>query len=289
MVLPLAGITCSMIEEGCDGDFLVWLREFVQRTGPYSLIVVDPVSRFCGADAEKDDAAGTRFCQALESLIVPAGGATIIGSHHVNKQSRGPGAVVGASSARGSSALVDGARWVAAMSVEVIPDGAIDTVLALTVVKTNYAKKPAPLELRYAEDGVLVPLLDEDRRAADKARDEADPQARRQRKREDAKYKRQAEIDAAVVKCLNATPGLGTSDLRVQVKAMAGCGTDADTAVARLIMDGKVRRMEGKTKQHFVVEDSGSSPSTEPRMPSATNHVSHDPFEEFDLMMNAAQ
>ena len=193
VALSLAGIACKMIEEGGDSDFLVWLRDFMQTTGPYALVVANPVSRFCGADAERDNAAGTRFCQALESLVVAAGGATVLGSHHVNKQSRGSGAVVGASSARGSSALVDGVRWVAAMSVEAIPDAAIDTVLTLGVVKTNYAKKPAALELRYGDEGVLVPLLDDNRQAADMAREEAEPQARRQRRRGEAKTKREAE------------------------------------------------------------------------------------------------
>ena len=74
VTLALAGITCPMIEDGDDGAFLVWLREYVKQTGPYALVVADPISRFYGKDAEKDNAAGTRFCQALESLVeTPAG------------------------------------------------------------------------------------------------------------------------------------------------------------------------------------------------------------------------
>ena len=138
VTLPLTGIACPMIEDGEDGAFLVWLREHVSQTGPYKLIVADPVSRFCGPDAERDNAAGTRFCQALESLVVPSGGASILGSHHVNKQSRGSGATVDASSAQGSSAIVDGVRWVSTIGVEHIPDAAIDTVLTFAVPKTNY-------------------------------------------------------------------------------------------------------------------------------------------------------
>ncbi|MBL9028176.1 MAG: AAA family ATPase [Myxococcales bacterium] len=259
VALPLAGVTCSMIEEGGDSGFLVWLKEFIQKTGPYALIVVDPVSRFCGADAERDNAAGTRFCQALESLVVPAGGATVLGSHHTNKQSRGSGAVVGAASARGSSALVDGVRWVAAIGVEFVEGGPVDTVLTLSVVKTNYARKPKALELRYGDDGELVPLLDDDKQAATKARDEAAPQARRQRKRDEAKTKREAEIDAAVLDCVRATPGIGASELRLHIKAKAGCGADAaDTAVARMIQAGRVQRSEGKTRQHFLVANASS-------------------------------
>ena len=255
VTLPLTGVACPMIEDGDDGAFLVWLREYVATTGPYALIVVDPVSRFCGQDAERDNAAGTRFCQALESLVEPSGGASVLGSHHVNKQSRGSGASVDASSARGASALVDGVRWVATVGVEYIPGVAIDTVLTFAVPKTNYAKKPPPLELRYSDGGVLVPLDSGDRESADKARSEADPRAKRERKREEAKSNRDAEVDAVVLACVTAHPGIGAADLRVRVKAKAGCGPDvADTAIARMLDAERIRRTEGKPKKHYLVE-----------------------------------
>ena len=266
VTLPLTGVACPMIEDGGDGRFLVWLREYVSKTGPYSLIVADPVSRFCGPDAERDNAAGTRFCQALESLVTPSGGASVLGGHHVNKQSRGSGATLDASSARGSSAIVDGVRWVSTIAIENIPNAAIDTVLTFAIPKTNYAKKPPPLELRYSDGGVLVPLGESDRETADKARDEADPRARKERKREEAKTVRYTEIDKAVLACVKAKPGIGATDLRTQVKAMAGCGPDAaDTAIARTIQAGRVRRTEGKTKGHHIVEPAATAtPVSEP-------------------------
>lgn len=253
VTLPLAGITCPMIEDGEDGAFLVWLREYVKDTGPYALVIVDPVSRFYGADAERDNAAATRFCQALESLVVPSGGANILGWHHVNKNSRGSGATVDASSARGSSALTDGVRWVSTIAVENIDGG--DAVLKLAVAKSNYAKKPPPLDLRYGDGGVLIPLDDADREKVEHARDEADPRARRERKREEAKFSRHVEIDAAVVACVKANPGIGATELRTNVKAKTNCGADAaDTAIARTIQAGSLRRTEGKTKKHYIVE-----------------------------------
>jgi RecA-family ATPase len=262
VTLPLTGMACPMIEEGDDGAFLAWLREFVATTGPYALIVVDPVSRFCGQDAERDNAA-TRFCQALESLIVPSGGASVLGSHHVNKGSRGSGATVDASSPRGASAIVDGSRWTSTVGVEYIPGVAIDTVLTFSVAKTNYAKKPPPLELRYSDGGVLVPLDEDDREIADKARSEADPKAKRERKREEAKSNREGEIDAAVIACVAASPGIGVTYLRVRVKAKAGCGSDAaDIAIQRMIDADRVRRTEGKSKAHYIVETEADSNST---------------------------
>ncbi|MBX3210752.1 MAG: AAA family ATPase [Labilithrix sp.] len=265
VTLPLTGIACSMIEDGEDSAFLRWLRKYVEETGPYSLVVADPVSRFCGPDAERDNAAGTRFCQGLESLVEPSGGATILGCHHVNKTSRGTGATVDASSSRGSSAITDGVRWVSAISVEHIPEAVIESVLTFTIAKTNYAKKAPPLELRYTDGGVLVPLEDGDRELAEQARDEADPRARRERKRETAKSNRLAEIDNVVVALVTAHPGIGTTDLRTNLKAKAGCSTDhADTAVARMILAGRVRRTEGKKKEHFIVEGVEQAPSVRP-------------------------
>ena len=196
VTLALAGIVCPMIDDGEDGAFLVWLRKYVADTGPYALIIIDPVSRFYGADAERDNAAATRFCQALESLVAPSGGASIIASHHVNKNSRGSGVTVDASSARGSSAFTDGVRWVSTIAVENIEGN--DTVLRLAVVKSNYAKKPPPVELRYGDCGVLLPLDEADRDKADKARDEADPKARKQRKAKEVKSTEAARIDSAL-------------------------------------------------------------------------------------------
>jgi hypothetical protein len=172
---------------------------------------------------------------------------------------------------------------VAALGVENIPEAAVDTVLTLSVVKSNYSKKPAPLELRYGDDGVLVPLLDEDRQVADKARENAEPQARRQRKRDEVKTRREAEIDAAVIQCVTRMPGIGTSDLRLQVKARAGCGADAaDTAIARMIQAGRVERRDGKTKQHFLIGDANSTPPASGTTPK--NGAAYDPFDVLEQM-----
>jgi RecA-family ATPase len=268
VTLPLAGIECPMIEAGGDGPFLTWLREYVTKTGPYRLVIADPVSRFCGPDAERDNAAGTRFCQALESLIIPSGGASILGSHHVNKGSRGSGATVDASSSRGSSAIVDGVRWVSTVAVENIPDA--ETVLTFAVAKTNYSKKPPPLQLRYSDGGVLVGLDEGDREKTDKAREDADPRARRERKREQAKASHDAKIDEAVLACVEGTPGIDAGTLRTQAKARAGCGSDAaDTSVDRLVLAGRIRReKDGKPMRHYLV---ASPPAPTPAIPNGVN------------------
>jgi hypothetical protein len=58
------------------------------------------------------------------------------------------------------------------------------------------------------------------------------------------------------------SPGIGATDLRVRVKAKAGCGPDAaDTAIERMIDAQRIRRTEGKTKNHYTVETEADSNS----------------------------
>ena len=72
---------------------------------------------------------------------------------------------------------------------------------------------------------------------------------------------------------MKATLAIGATDLRNQVKAMAGCGPDAaDTAIARVIQAGLVRRTEGKTKQHYIVERVASN-APEPPVANGVNGV----------------
>ena len=54
--------------------------------GGWDLIILDPVSRLMGADAETDNAAATQFIALLEELTIDLlGNPTILFAHHVNK------------------------------------------------------------------------------------------------------------------------------------------------------------------------------------------------------------
>ena len=138
-------MTCRMVEGNDDAPFLTWFTDYLKKTGPYALVVVDPVSRFAGADTERDNAAATRFVTALESLIEPSGGASVLGSHHTNQTSRGQGATVDATSVRGVSALVDGTRWVSVVQVErMTTDDKVESVVTLSMAKSNYSMFAPP-------------------------------------------------------------------------------------------------------------------------------------------------
>lgn len=284
VALPLAGVPCSMVEadergNAIDAPFLTWLRSYVAAAvaaaAPFSLILVDPLSRFAGADAEIDNAAATRFVQALEAIAATSG-ATVLVAHHTNKTSRGNGASVTGASARGSSAIYDGVRWAVSLSAERVnstddaglPD-ALTEIVTLATVKSNYSRKGEPVLLRRDSDngGALVPLCTAERGIVAEARQAADPGARRRAGRETdrevraerdaaerearaaavvaAKAGRFVAEDTALVEVLEAQPGVGTRELRAAMAArLGGCSTDAtDTALARL--GSRLRRDPG--------------------------------------------
>jgi len=245
--LPLAGEACSLVEADKNGnlretDFCAWLRRTVADRGPWSLVVVDPLSRFAGADAETDNAAGTRYIQALESF---AGlGPSVLGAHHTNKLARGKGGKVEAHSARGSSSIVDGSRWVATLTHEDVEHDdpvvreRLGEVVTLSFVKSNYSRKPEHIELRYDQDngGALMPLDDTDRALVREARG-LDPD-RDERKAQKAKdeAERCSREDAALDVILSASDApTSARGLRAAMAAALGsCSHDrADAAIAR--------------------------------------------------------
>jgi RecA-family ATPase len=229
-ILPLAGVPCQLIERDADGNirdaqFLEWLqRQSIE--GQYDLIVLDPLSRFAGLDAETDNASATRFIQAAESLAVASGAAVLV-AHHTSKVSRTAGDVSAAAS-RGATALTDGARWVAALSAERVPQEDPDArrsfgeVVTFTIVKSNYAPKGEPMSLRRARDcgGALVPLDDADRDHLAEARRAADPRAVRDEARNERSKQRLVQVMEAIrVALRNAPTGLSYRELIATVRA----------------------------------------------------------------------
>jgi RecA-family ATPase len=271
-VLPLAGAICAMLERDDRGNavesaFLPWLRAYVQAGG-FRLVVVDPLSRFAGPDAEKDNAVATRFMQALESLLGPD--RAVLNAHHINKLSRGASGTVDGSSGRGSSAFFDGARWQCALSVERLKmdepeeQAALGQVVTLMVTKANYAFTPDPVQLRRDQDngGALVPLDSTDleivegaragtavratklaERAAEREqarterdRREAERRATHAAGREEATRRRDAEDDAAAKQIVDAhPPGTPVRRLVPLLQRVRACGgTRAHAALVRV-------------------------------------------------------
>jgi hypothetical protein len=255
VTLPLASVPCAMLDKDPAGnpvesDFFRWFMGYVGTLADLRLIVVDPLSRFAGLDAETDNAAATRFIQALEALARVTG-ATVLFVHHTNKASRGPGGAVTAASGRGSSALIDGVRWGCALSAERV-DGLAEEerdrlgeVVTLTFTKSNYSKKAEPLLLRRDSEhgGALVRLDELDLELIAEARRGGDKAALRDAAKAERIRGRAEREDTALVEIVAGNPGIDTRDLRAAVAAKLGIAVGAaGDAISRAITSGRVVR-----------------------------------------------
>lgn len=110
--VPLAGCPVAFVQDDghrniIETSFLAELRQRLEEH-EWSLVVVDPLSRFASTEAEKDNAAATRFVQAVESLVRAPGNPTVVVSAHSSQQSLQQGQP----GMRGVTGLVDGFRMV---------------------------------------------------------------------------------------------------------------------------------------------------------------------------------
>ncbi len=251
-VMPLRGVECALLARSRTGDpvetpWLGALRDYVQRHGPWSLVALDPLSRFGGAEAETSNAWGTRLVQAAESLIAPSGGATVLLAHHTAQWARRKNADDRdeATAARGVTGLVDGPRWTGVMTVDRVPFEERDVrrrlgrIVTLSAPKANYSPEGDAVVCRYGEHGVLVPLDDEDRNLVEQARANAQTRPERERRqareaeRDAVKGGRGAEDAATARRIAAERPGVATGDLEAAVMAARNCGRDrARAAIA---------------------------------------------------------
>jgi regulatory protein RepA len=123
------------------------------------LVILDPASRFMGPECEVDNAAATDWVDLLTRLTETPGKPAVLVAHHTNKGAIRPNSgdnssTINQSAARGSSALVDGVRWVAALQKKTEDNQ--DRIL-FKLVKSNYSAFPEPLELYrdFANGGIL--------------------------------------------------------------------------------------------------------------------------------------
>lgn len=142
--IPLHGVGCALTGEDTGSSlpltrFWTQVHELavlaVEEGRPYSLIVLDPLSRFAGFDVEKDNAAATRWVQAVELLSEAAGGASIWCAHHTKKRGENDDPT-SADLIRGASALVNGVRWAARLEQQKQDEDSAD-LLTLRIVKAN--------------------------------------------------------------------------------------------------------------------------------------------------------
>lgn len=169
VVLPLEAVPVGLMadrnaragEEARAGDIADELERLLAESGPWALVILDPLSRFAGMETETDNAAATRFVQVLERFTKAPGAPTVLVSHHTGKVARTDG-THDATASRGSSALTDGARWVATLTKESPPrqEGATEPdstppMLKMSVTKNNYGLELWPFWLSRGDGGQL--------------------------------------------------------------------------------------------------------------------------------------
>lgn len=153
VIVPLAGESCPFLtidpetRNVVEAPALAELRALIERdAGPdgWSLIWIDPQSRFAGIDAEANNLMATAFVQFIERLVRSPGNPTVLVAGHSSKVSRRAGSV----DARGVTGLTDAFRWHATLCAKG------DEVI-FSVAKNNYGAPSADLQLVRGPHGIL--------------------------------------------------------------------------------------------------------------------------------------
>lgn len=113
-VMSFTGLDATFIRQNEPTDFFEKFLNQLKNKEPeegWACIILDPLSRFAGADAENDNAAATQFIALTERITEQLKGKpTILLGHHMNKSGIGNDNT-NQTASRGASALTDGVRW----------------------------------------------------------------------------------------------------------------------------------------------------------------------------------
>jgi regulatory protein RepA len=157
-VKSFTGINATFIQKETPTEFYYTFLNELKSKEPqegWSCIILDPISRFLGSDAENDNASATRFISLLEHMSLELRGhPTILFGHHMNKM--GVGSInTNQTSARGSSAITDGVRWQANLEKATEDESNRNKKIILKVVKTNFTSYPEAALLEKDDNGIL--------------------------------------------------------------------------------------------------------------------------------------
>jgi len=160
-ISSFTGIHAAFIHKGAPTPLFYSLFNQLKEKEPeegWSCIILDPISRFLGEEAETDNAAATQFISTLEKLTLELKGKpTVLFGHHMNKSGIS-GVNTDQSAARGSSALTDGVRLQINLErVKKEKPTDPDQILMKTV-KTNFTHYPPDQTLIKDGSGYLHPF-----------------------------------------------------------------------------------------------------------------------------------
>lgn len=156
-VTSFLGASSSFIHKNRPTDVFQRLLDGLKDKEPsdgWSLIILDPISRFAGASAETDNASATELIALLERLTLELRGRpTVLFGHHMNKTGVGNHSTDQGAS-RGSSALTDGVRLQINLDRGERRENEPETV-TLRVVKSNFTSIPPHMTLIKDSVGCL--------------------------------------------------------------------------------------------------------------------------------------
>jgi RecA-family ATPase len=193
VILALSGKPVSLLSYDRDERELVASAELrmlrkklaEEAGGGWSLIALDPLSRWGSEDTETDNAVATRTMQAAESLLDVPGAPTLLFAHHASSDGlRAPQKGIARSvQGRGVTGIRNAARWQSYL----VEDGA---EIYFRQNKSNYSR-PMREELRLVRcDGGLLRV--------ETPEEEQDREARSSERKIDKKQAREADRDAAI-------------------------------------------------------------------------------------------
>ena len=175
-VVPLAdtntGLRPLLINRG--GEYMMtdeWfeLVDQIMEIGGVDLVALDPLQAVVQADVNADPAASSVFWSAVGKLCAESGATSLV-THHMRKEGMREidGPMAARMAIRGSTGIVDGARWVLALwaaqandraSVEKVigePLGELDMVQAAVCKSNDIPMTPVRTFIRDKQSGLLL-------------------------------------------------------------------------------------------------------------------------------------
>ena len=162
------GQQAAFIEDRKPSIYFRNLKMQLEDTAPedgWSLIILDPISRLMGADAETDNAAATQFIALLEELTIDLpGNPTVLLAHHVSKSSINE-EKQSQTAARGVSALTDGVRWQCNFAKDIPKEqNEVSNLATLKMTKSNFTQIIEEIKTKKDFDGFIekhIPIADQ--------------------------------------------------------------------------------------------------------------------------------
>jgi hypothetical protein len=154
-LLPLHGVSVALTAALPDGTLVE--TEFARQLKAkldslqvdWSLVILDPLSRWAAGGVESNNESATRFAQVVETLTGVRGRPSVLVAHHSSQES----AQSGKSNARGVTGIKDAFRWMATLDAAQDDNGSEGIILRNA--KSNYSAKFKPFALaRNTEPGI---------------------------------------------------------------------------------------------------------------------------------------